>query len=553
MPNEVFSESLPLADLLVRSAQAHPERIALAFPDREFSFAQVRDAAFETARGLFALGVRPGDHVGLLMPNSPEFVEGYFGAALLGAVIVPLNARFRSAELSYVIEHAQLAVVLTTDSIADRTDFRAILSDSLPSLSGSTPGAPLELPEAEHLRHIVMLRGEASRGFLGQDDLAVAAATIDLETVHQLRSRVRVRDVAMVLYTSGTTAHPKGCMITHEAITRGSVGRAAENVPFDEPSEERALWCPGPLFHIASMQAFLASIAMGATFVTDVFVDGQRALELLKRYKVTSIWPWFMASINGVLGAEGFDPHELRHVTSVILVGPPSELRRVQGLFPQAALINGSGMSELAGYYCMSPKDDSVELRATTAGKAVAGVEARVIDPETGREATRGELGELLLRGYSLMLGYYRDPEKTAEAIDADGWLHTGDLFRHLESGHLVYEGRLKDMLKVGGENVPAVEVEAYLCTHPEVLIAEVVARPDARLDEVPVAFIELAPGATVTEEAIIEYCRGRISSFKVPRAVYFKTSVEWPMSATKVNKVALRQEALERSTVQHA
>jgi acyl-CoA synthetase (AMP-forming)/AMP-acid ligase II len=552
MPNQVFSESVPLADLLVRSAVRYPERVALALPDREFTYSQLLDAAIETARGLYTLGVRPGDHVGLLMPNSPEFVEGYFAVAMLGAIIVPLNARFRSAELGYVIEHAQLTAVLTTDSVAERTDFRAILGDSLPSLSASEPGRPLQLQEAPHLRHIVMLRGESSLGFVGQADLAAAAPLTQSDTIDLTRSRIRVRDVAMILYTSGTTAHPKGCLITNEAITRGSVGRAAENVPFDEPLEDRVVWCPLPLFHIASMQIFLATIAMGATFVTDVFVDGARALAAIRARRVTSIWPWFMATMNPVLGAEGFDAAELSHVTSIIVVGPPSALRNLQELFPQAALVNGSGMSELAGYYCMSPKDDSRELRATTAGKMVSGAECRVIDPETGTDMPHGELGELLLRGYSLMIGYYRDPEKTAESVDADGWLHTGDLFRQLESGHLIYEGRLKDMLKVGGENVPAVEVEAFLCTHPQVLIAEVVARTDPRLDEVPVAFVELAPGATVTEEELIAYCRGRISSFKVPRAVFFMTPAEWPMSATKVNKVALRVQAHERS-VQHA
>jgi fatty-acyl-CoA synthase/long-chain acyl-CoA synthetase len=205
-------------------------------------------------------------------------------------------------------------------------------------------------------------------------------------------------------------------------------------------------------------------------------------------------------------------------------------------------------MSEMAGYYCMSPLEDTAEQRATNAGKAVSGTESRVIDPETGLDAEPGELGELLLRGYSMMVGYFKDPERTAEAVDTEGWLHTGDLFRREADGHLVYEGRLKDMLKVGGENVPAVEVEAFLCTHPAVLLAEVVARPDDRLDEVPVAFVELVEGATVTDEEIIEYCRGKISSFKVPRAVFFKTSTEWPMSSTKVDKVSLRREALERS-----
>ncbi|WP_105034177.1 AMP-binding protein [Cryobacterium aureum] len=372
MPKDVFSESVPLADLLVRSAISYPDRVALAFPDREFTYGQLLESATRSARSLYSLGIHPGDHVGLLMPNSPEYVEGYFGVALLGAVIVPLNARLRSTELGYIIENAQLTAVLTTDSIAARTDFRAILGESLPSLAGSAPGRPLALPEAENLRHLIMLRGEASEGTIGQDDFASLADAVDPSIVDRLRGLISVRDVAMILYASGTTAHPKGCLITNEGITRGSVGRAKETVPFPEPLEDRAAWCPLPLFHIASMQVFLATIAMGAMFVTDVFVDGARALEAIKRYRVTSIWPWFVPTMNMLLGQPDFDASELDHVTSVILVGPTSDLRHIMELFPQALLINGSGMSEMAGCYTISPMDDTPELRATTAGKPVS-------------------------------------------------------------------------------------------------------------------------------------------------------------------------------------
>jgi fatty-acyl-CoA synthase len=200
-------------------------------------------------------------------------------------------------------------------------------------------------------------------------------------------------------------------------------------------------------------------------------------------------------------------------------------------------------MSELSGYYAMSPLDDSRHERATTGGKPVSGVEIRIVDPETGEEAPPRALGEIHVRGYLMMEGYYRDPERTADVIDAEGWLHTGDLYARDETGHLSFGGRLKDMLKVGGENVPAVEVEAFLCTHPSVRIAEVVGRPDDTLDEVPVAFVEIVEGVSLDADELIEFCRGRIARFKIPRAVFFKTAGEWPMSATKVNKVELRKE----------
>ncbi|TFD46004.1 fatty acid--CoA ligase [Cryobacterium frigoriphilum] len=536
----VFSEAVPLGDLLVRGAARHPDRVALAFPDHELTYAQLLSGAVLTARGLHALGVRRGDHVGLLMPNSPEFLEGYFAITLLGCVVVPLNARYRSSELAYVIDHARLRVVLVTDRNSERCDFRAILSESLPSLADAVVGAPLDLSEAQNLTHIVMLRGAESPGFVGQDRFFAAAAGTPAELIEAIRSTVRLRDVAMLLYTSGTTAHPKGCLISHEGISRGSLGRMRQNVPL---VDHNVYWCPGPLFHIAAMQVMLGSIGLGGTFVSDTYFDGPRALEQIRQYRVTSLWPWFQAIMNGLTTAPGFSPDDLATVTSISLIGPPSFLRDVQAMVPQATHINGSGMSELSGYYAMSPLDDSAEMRATTGGKPVSGVEVRIIDPETGIDAPRGTIGEILVRGYLLMEGYYRDPDKTAEAIDADGWLHTGDLYVQDEDGHITYEGRLKDMLKVGGENVPAIEVEAFLCTHPSVMLAEVIGRPDERLDEVPVAFVEIAAGSAVTENDLIDFCRGRIASFKVPRAIFFKTASEWPMSATKINKVALRRE----------
>lgn len=536
----VFSEAVPVADLLVRSARLFPDRIAVAFPEVEFTYGEVLTGAMRTARGLYALGVRPGDHVGILAPNSPEWVESYFGVLLLGAIVVPLNVRYRSSELAYVIDHAQLAVVLTTDRGADRTDFRARITESLPSIIQRRCDREYRFPEAPRLRHLVMTRGPASDGFVGEDDFAAAAATVDNAGVAQLRSQVRIRDVAMVIYTSGTTAQPKGCLISHEAISRGSLGRIVENVPL---GDRNAFWCPGPLFHIASMQVFLASIGLGGTFVTDAFFDPNRAWKQIVAHDVTSLWPWFQAVMLGLETAEGFDPAGLAHLQAISLIGPPSFLRRIQSLFPTAVHVNGSGMSELTGYYAMSPLDDSQEFRATTGGKPVNGVEVKIVDPESGVDVGTNTIGEILVRGYLRMEGYYRDPERTAEVIDPEGWMHTGDLYIMDDSGHITFEGRLKDMLKVGGENVPAIEVEELLCSHPCIRIAEVVGQPDEKLDEVPVAFLELAEGVSLEADELIEWCRGRIASFKVPRAIYFKTADEWPMSATKIDKVALRKE----------
>ncbi|HVW40965.1 MAG TPA: class I adenylate-forming enzyme family protein [Amycolatopsis sp.] len=536
----VTSEAVPIGDLLLRSASAAPDRPAVVFPGGGRTYGELVADAVATARGLYALGVRPGDHVGILMPNCPEFFDAYFGVSLLGCVLVPLNARFRSSELGYVIDHARLAAVLTTDSIADRTDFRSILAESLPGLAAAAEGQALHLSAAERLRHVVLLRGAGAPGFVGQEAFYRGAREVPASVVDRARAAVRLRDIAMILYPSGTTAHPQGCLTTHEAVVRGSVGRMRECVPLHDVN---VFWCPGPLFHIAAMQTMLGAIGVGGTYLTDTYFDPARALRQLSEYRVTSLWPWFQPIMNGLRTAPGFTPAVLETVSSFSLTGPPAVLREIQELMPGAAHISGCGLSEAAGFYAMPALTDDNERRATTGGPPVSGVQLRVVDPVTGAERPRGEPGELLVRGYLVMEGYYRDPEQTAKAIDKEGWLHTGDLFTMDDDDHVTYRGRLKDMLRVGGENVPALEVEAFLCTHPLVQLAEVVGRPDERLDEVPVAFVELVAGAELGADELIEFCRGRIASFKVPRAVHFKRPGEWPMSATKVNKVALRQE----------
>jgi fatty-acyl-CoA synthase/long-chain acyl-CoA synthetase len=198
-------------------------------------------------------------------------------------------------------------------------------------------------------------------------------------------------------------------------------------------------------------------------------------------------------------------------------------------------------MTETAGIFALSDPNEDRRSRSETHGKASPGVEVRIVDPLTGVDLPAGAMGEIWVRGYNVMSGYWMAPEKTAESLTPDGWLKTGDLYTRLADASLVFGGRFKDMLKVGGENVAAIEVESFLCTHPGVKTAEVVGRPDLRLDEVPVAFVELCEGAVATEDDLIAHCRGRIASYKVPRAVHFMTAADWPMSATKIDKRALR------------
>jgi fatty-acyl-CoA synthase/long-chain acyl-CoA synthetase len=539
-------EVSPVGDLLVRAAATHADRDALVLPDDRCTYGGLLEGARHTARGLWALGVRPGDHVGLLMPNSREFAEAFFAISLMGCVVVPINARYKLAELGYVVENADLTTVLTSDVIEEHVDFTKVLHTSLPSLASNADPTQLQLPEAPRLRAAVMLRGEGKDGFLGRaafDDLATSA---DARAVDELRHRVRVRDVATILYTSGTTARPKGCMLTHEALSRGSVSRVRERLAV---GGHDVFWSAGPLFHIGSLQLFIGSVGIAGTYLADVHFDPGRALRMMESERVTSAWPWFPAITQSLLNEPTFDPDALRSLRTLMLIGPTALLERVQELLPWAKLLNACGMTETAGAYAISDPGDSNEQRTCTGGTPVEGMEVRIVDVDTGCDLPPGEIGEILVRGYAVMDGYYRDPEKTAESLDADGWLHTHDLYVQRTTGHLTFMGRSKDMLKVGGENVAAVEIEAFLAEHPAVKLAEVVGVPDPRLDEVPIAFVELNPGTDLDADELIDFCRGRIAAWKIPRAVHLIEAAEWPMSATKVDKGALRQRLIEQET----
>ncbi|UUZ62673.1 AMP-binding protein [Polaromonas sp. P1-6] len=269
-------------------------------------------------------------------------------------------------------------------------------------------------------------------------------------------------------------------------------------------------------------------------------------LPLIRDERATTIWPWFPAIVLALLEQPGFDGEHLPDIRCIVLIASSALVERVQARFPDAEIMQGCGMTETAGIFGLSGPNDSAIERSTTQGKVYPGLEVRLVDPQTGNEARVGEAGEIWVRGYCVMKGYYKDPEKTAATLDAQGWLHTGDLYVRTKEDNLIFNGRLKDMLKVGGENVAAVEIESYLSQHPAVRIAEVVGKPDPRLDEVPVAFIELHNGVEITAQALIDFCKGRIANYKVPREVHFVAPGTWPMSLTKIDKRGLRQRLVE-------
>jgi fatty-acyl-CoA synthase len=532
-----------IGDLLLSAADRYPDTPALVFPDVQFTYQELAARAIQRARSLQALGVKPRDHVGILMHTCPQFVEIFFAAALCGAVIVPINARYRSGELAYVIENGDIATLVTSDAIAEQVNFVERLSGALPDLESQTDPRVLRLSGTPKLRNVVLLGTSTAPGFVRERDFEAAADGVPERNVHIARLGVRVRDVGLMLYTSGTTANPKGCLITHEAQVRNSIALGRHRYRL---THEDRLWSPLPMFHIAAVLPMLAIFDVGGTYLTMSYFDAGVALDMLERYEVTATYPSFVTFMQGLIYHPNFARTNLARIklmNSNLAVQPPAVAQSIMRAMPQALQVGSFGMTEAAGTVCTGSPDEPDSLRITRLGKPLPGLEVRILDPESGHDVQTGMRGEVLVRGYSVLEGYYKDPEKTAQAIDRDGWFHTGDIGSLDEHGTIMFHGRLKDMLKVGGENVAAAEIEALLGRHPAVKLAQVVGIPDAKYAEVPAAFVELNPGTAATEAELLSFCKGEVASFKVPRAVRFVE--EWPMSSSKIQKFRLRQQLL--------
>jgi fatty-acyl-CoA synthase len=515
----MWIEATTLGDLVDRTAAWRGNHDALVFPDARVTYTGLAAATDGFARSFRALGAGPGVKIGILMPNCLDFALALFGAAKLGAIPVPVNGRFKSHELGYVFGHADIEILVVAAGPEGTTDYARLVAEMLPA------------DEAPGLRHVVDLGPGTRAEFLRLGD------DVDPAEVRTLQQRVRIRDVALLMYTSGTTSRPKGCMLTHEAIVRHGIN--VQRTKFHATEDDR-FWDPLPLFHIGGIVPMLGCLGIGATYYHAGHFDPDQALATLEDERITLAYPAFETIWLQVLDHPRFPTADLSALRLIQNIAIPERLQQMHDRLPTAQQVSSFGATECSSNLTLPDPDDPLDVRITTLGTPVPGMEIRIVDPESGAECEAGVVGELCLRGYARFEGYYKDPELTATAIDDGGWFHTGDLASIDGDGRLIYAGRLKDMLKVGGENVSALEVEDYLARHPAVQIVQVVGVPDARYEEVAAAFIELRSGTQATEAEIIDFCVGKIATFKIPRYVRFVG--EWPMSGTKIQKFRLRE-----------
>jgi len=528
-------DDLTVGGTLFAAAERFGGRRALVYGDRQASWSELLTLAIEKGRALVGLGVGKGDHVGVLMPNCFEYVVLYLATQLVGARAILLNARYRPDDLEYVIPKARIRFLFVGGQAARFCDYRPMLDEAFPGILASNAGeaGAIAHPDLPVLERVIEI-GETRPGpWMDERAFHALARNAADRDVLRRAGEIAPDDIGLMIFSSGTTSRPKACMIAHRSLclTGASMGERFRL------NEDDLVWDPLPLFHMSTILPLAGCRATGACFMGMDHFDADTAMDLLIRERPTVHYAGFPTIIGALVDHPRFGAYDQARLRINHVVGAPDLLRRYAEKFPGAVPVNSYGLTEATGVPCYSDLDDDPDYLFETSGRLFDGMQAR-IEGADGAPVPDGDAGEICLRGNAVFAGYFDDDAATMEAVDDEGWLHTGDLGRIAAGGRLVYEGRLKDMLKIGGENVAAVELESFLMTHPGVRMAQVIGVPDDRLMEVACAYIECMPGAKLSEGDITEHCDGAIASYKIPRYVRFVE--EWPMSATKVQKFEL-------------
>jgi fatty-acyl-CoA synthase len=534
-PEEWGSQTIgaALADCAARIG----ERDLLVFRERRISAQELAEEVEQLALGLLSIGIQKGDNVAVWLPNLPETCVAELAIARIGAAMMAINTRYKASELEYVLRQSDSRTLVLMPQFLTQ-DFLAVLRDVIPEYLHCQPGK-LDAKAVPLLKSLIVL-GDVQPGMFTLAEVK----QMGRELVPELQRRegeVSPDDVVLLQYTSGTTAFPKAAMLAHGQVLRNAA-QMATRAGFD--STDRILSAM-PMFHVGgSVCALLGALTIGYTLYMGPVFDAGKTLELIETEKMTA-YIGLESMFIALRTHEDFNRRSRASLKKGWTAGTSSILRMVANEIGIEYICPLFGLSEGSPNVCICDYRDSMEKRMNTMGRPQPGVEVKIIDPATEDIVPAGQRGEICFRGYNVMKGYYKKPEETAAAIDQDGWLHTGDVGFLDEDGFITWTGRLKDIVRVGGENISAVEVENFLCSHPAVQAAVVIGIPDDRLGEVCMAFIQTTPDESLSEEDVIAYCKGKVSGFKVPRRVRFVREFEMTGSG-KIMKFAMRKKVLE-------
>ena len=548
-----------IGDVLDRQAERFASLDALVNVEtgERYAYAEFREEVDRVARGLMALGIRRGHHVGIWATNYSEWVLTQFATAKIGAVMVNVNPAYRTHELAYVLEQSEANAMILIGRFRN-SDYAAMLNEVVPELKDSNPGE-LRSSRFPYLRNVICIPShgdgadaETPAGMWAWDEMVAKHSEVSPEQLAARQAECRPDDPVNIQYTSGTTGNPKGAMLTHHNLVSNGlyVGDCIELTESDR------LCVPVPFYHcFGCVMGNLGCITHGsAIIIASEHFDPLKTLQALERERCTALYgvpTMFIAQLSHA----DFDSFDLSPLRTGIMAGSPCPIevmRQVIDRMGADQMTIAYGQTEHSPVITQTLVSDSIERRVSTVGAVLPGVEARIADPETGKILGPGIQGELQARSSMVMRGYYNMPEATAAAIDDEGWLHTGDLAEVDEQGYYKITGRLKDMIIRGGENVYPREIEEFLYTHPKISDVQVIGVPDERFGEEVMAWVMLKPGESADAEEIREFCRGRIAHFKVPR--YVKVTEEFPMTVTgKIQKFRMREMAVEELGLQAA
>jgi fatty-acyl-CoA synthase len=502
-----------------------PDRDALVVPHQDIhqTWAEFGATVDEVARGLLALGIEPGDRVGMWSPNFAEWVYIQYATAKIGAIQVNINPAYRTNELTYALEQSGCRLLVACTEFLT-SSYRDMVEEVSPSLAA--------------LERVIYFDTD------DWADLLAGAASVTADDVRRRADSLNPTDPINIQYTSGTTGFPKGATLSHHGILNNAMMIAAA-CDYDETDR---LCIPVPFYHCFGMVLgnLACSVSGAAIVVPGPSFEPGAVLRTVHDESCTALYgvPTMFIAELGHPDLRSFDLTSLR--TGIMAGSPcPSEvMRRVIDEMHMDEVTIAYGMTETSPVSTQTSTHDPVERRVSTVGRVLPHVESKIVDPDTGETVERGVGGEYCTRGFHVMLGYWNDPDRTAEAIDDDGWMHSGDLATMDDEGYVNIVGRIKDMIIRGGENLYPREIEEFLLTHPMVVDVQVIGVPDEKYGEELMAWVQLTPDADIGEDELKEFCRGRIAHFKVPRYVTFVT--EFPMTVTgKVRKVEMREKSI--------
>jgi len=537
--------------LLDNMAERYPHNEALVYHERglRYTYREFNEVCRQVAKGLLKLGIRKGDNISIWAYNVPEWVVLQFASAKIGAILVTVNTSYKSSELEYILNQSDSTVLFMVRSFKD-TDYVATLNEVVPELASSTVGQ-LSSPKLPFLKMVVFVGDETPAGMLNFERIVEIGREVSDAELAAVEDTLDCHDTINMQYTSGTTGFPKGVMLTHfNLINNGfNIGECMKFTDRDR------LCIPVPFFHcFGSVLAVMASVTHATAMVPVEIFDPLKVLQTIEKERCTAVHgvpTMFIAELEH----PEFSRFDLTSLRTGIMAGsvcPIEVMKRVVKDMHVSEITSVYGQTESSPGITQTRTEDSIELRVATVGRALPGAEVKIIDIESGTTLPPGKQGELCARGYMVMKGYYKMPEETAKVIDADGWLHTGDLAIMDENGYCKITGRIKQMIIRGGENIYPKEIEEFLYTHPKISDVQIYGVPDRKFGEQVMASIILKKGVEMSEDEVREFCRGKIANYKVPKYVKFVDS--FPMTASgKIQKFKMRDMAIKELQLEEA